>query len=414
MKKSLLLVILSITSLASGNEYNHRNIITGGRAAALGGAFTAHANDPSGLIYNPAGIAFGSKNEVSLNTTAFYQRETKFKEVINGRDFNEISAATFPMSIGTIYSFANFAMGYVILTKEFQDYIQSDHFEGISTEENFANQYSRFLQESTNMQLYGVGMSYKFGKELSLGLSAFFYQRTKKLTIHQHAFFNTGAISNLDQSLSSISNGNKLVLGILKKWGQAFKIGMSVSAISEIADETQLSQGSLSYDPSESEPLVRSHETIEKVSGEDNLFAPEYRIGMAWKILSFWTFSADAIFHGFVRHQGNQSGVWDFQKVLNYSVGNEFVFDKVRVSLGVFTNYSAAGSILQNNVEQPYKVDYLGAAVEAGYNMKNFGISIGYVVQEGEGEAKKITGLSNVQEVASSSRAALLNMHYNL
>ena len=407
-----IIFLLTPTALMGGN-YNHRDLIPGGRSAFLGGAYTAIANDPSGLFFNPAGVAFSNKGEISLNTTAFYKKETKFKAAVNGQDFEEFSNANFPISIGSLYSIGKLSLGYLILSRDFQDTIQSDYFENIATQEDFANTYSRFQQESTLYQLYGLGFAVNIGKKFSIGLSNFFYSRKRKLTIHQHASFVNQNIFNLDQSVYSESTGGQMVFGILCNW-ETFALGLSASTIEEVMDKTTLSQDSLQISSEAETAPTNEHTELDDLAGEDNLFPNTYRLGLMFNPAKFFKFSSDLVYHAEEKHLKNTSGVWDLNPVINVSIGIEFILGNMNLQAGAFTNYSAAKKIEPTPTPQPDKIDFTGYSVGIGYGLKNFGTSFGYVLQQGRGEAKKVAGVTNIQEVSSQSQTGYLSMHYYL
>lgn len=81
MKNKLVLACI-LTSLsgtatlavAAGLKVNEQ----GAKAMAMGNAFTAQADDPSALFYNPAGIAFLTGTQVSLGSTIIYVPSTEF------------------------------------------------------------------------------------------------------------------------------------------------------------------------------------------------------------------------------------------------------------------------------------------------------------------------------------------------
>src|SRR5665647_926135 len=81
MKNKLVLTCLLATlagtaplALAAGLKVNEQ----GAKAMAMGNAFTAQADDPSALFYNPAGIAFLKGTQVTLGSTVLYVPSTEF------------------------------------------------------------------------------------------------------------------------------------------------------------------------------------------------------------------------------------------------------------------------------------------------------------------------------------------------
>jgi long-chain fatty acid transport protein len=61
-------------SVAAGLKVNEQ----GAKAMAMGNAFTAQADDPTALFYNPAGIAFLKGTQVNLGSTTIYVPSTEF------------------------------------------------------------------------------------------------------------------------------------------------------------------------------------------------------------------------------------------------------------------------------------------------------------------------------------------------
>jgi len=64
------LVVLGAAA-ARADDVHYQDYPVGNRAAVLGGAFTAVANEPSGAWYNPAGIAGATRSNVSVSTSLY-------------------------------------------------------------------------------------------------------------------------------------------------------------------------------------------------------------------------------------------------------------------------------------------------------------------------------------------------------
>ncbi|HXE96247.1 MAG TPA: outer membrane protein transport protein [Dongiaceae bacterium] len=79
-KRILVSILATLTGTASmaigaGLKVNEQ----GAKAMAMGNAFTAQADDPSALFYNPAGIAFLKGAQVTLGSTTIYVPSTEFR-----------------------------------------------------------------------------------------------------------------------------------------------------------------------------------------------------------------------------------------------------------------------------------------------------------------------------------------------
>jgi hypothetical protein len=82
---------------AVADDSNFRPYLVGGRAAGMGGAFTALADDGSGPWYNPAGIGFVARSQVSLSGSAYGLVSGSFQDALgDGRTFNYQTLDTFP------------------------------------------------------------------------------------------------------------------------------------------------------------------------------------------------------------------------------------------------------------------------------------------------------------------------------
>lgn len=81
MKKKMLLAVVSATlagtatlASAAGLKVNEQ----GAKAMSMGNAFTAQADDPTALFYNPAGIAFLKGTQVNVGSTTILVPQTEF------------------------------------------------------------------------------------------------------------------------------------------------------------------------------------------------------------------------------------------------------------------------------------------------------------------------------------------------
>ncbi len=89
---------------AAADTSNFRPYLVGGRAAGMGGAFTALADDGSGPWYNPAGIAFVEASEVSLTGSAYGLVSGSIRDALgDGRTFHYSTLDTFPTSTTSIW-----------------------------------------------------------------------------------------------------------------------------------------------------------------------------------------------------------------------------------------------------------------------------------------------------------------------
>ena len=92
----LLITSIVTAGVSQADEYHYNNLLVGGEAIGLAGAYTALYHDLSSLYYNPAGMAFAhTHTTASVNTFAWEQ--TNFEQVFgNQQDFLRDSFAIVP------------------------------------------------------------------------------------------------------------------------------------------------------------------------------------------------------------------------------------------------------------------------------------------------------------------------------
>ena len=84
--KSLLLCSL-VSGTAFADTYHYKDIIVGGRASTMGGAYNAMSDDASGSFYNPAGLAMTSGDSISGSAKIFNNTTTTYESTIGSNDW---------------------------------------------------------------------------------------------------------------------------------------------------------------------------------------------------------------------------------------------------------------------------------------------------------------------------------------
>jgi hypothetical protein len=84
---------------ARGDDANFRPYLVGARAAGMGGAFTALADDGSGGYYNPGGLAFINRSSISLSGSIYGIVRGTYADLLQqGSDFTYSALNIFPVS----------------------------------------------------------------------------------------------------------------------------------------------------------------------------------------------------------------------------------------------------------------------------------------------------------------------------
>src|SRR5690349_9357619 len=94
---AVMMALAVLSNLAQADDSNFRPYIVGARAAGMGGAYTALADDGSGPYYNPGGIAFARHSSLSLSASVYGLVRGSFADALgDGHDFNYQDVNTLP------------------------------------------------------------------------------------------------------------------------------------------------------------------------------------------------------------------------------------------------------------------------------------------------------------------------------
>lgn len=89
---------------ALADESNFRPYLVGARAAGMGGAFTALADDGAGAWYNPGGLAFVRRSQLSLSGSVYGVVSGSFKDALgDGHDFKFRNLETLPTATAGVW-----------------------------------------------------------------------------------------------------------------------------------------------------------------------------------------------------------------------------------------------------------------------------------------------------------------------
>jgi long-subunit fatty acid transport protein len=72
-------------------QTHFKNTLIGDRAATMGGAYTAIADDASGSFYNPAGLALAQGNSLSGSANVYQINRSTYKNTLGDQDWERNS-----------------------------------------------------------------------------------------------------------------------------------------------------------------------------------------------------------------------------------------------------------------------------------------------------------------------------------
>lgn len=401
MKRIVLFALIGSSMLAEchliADQFHYHNIIAGERAMGLAGAFTAVADDASGVIYNPAGLAFALSNDISGSANAYYRRKMVYKKTLGDEDFTEKSGgSTAPFFGGLqrldhIYQGLAIAFGIFNLDSELKD-----------QDDLILNKPSINLERfhrTTNIRAGTTGLGVAVGQRLlpgfSLGVGLSYLMIDELIQEYQDVRYLNGQFltqnfrTDLTASAVESSLGAQLAV-------ENLAFGLNIKIRTLISETYDVSRDFWSNDNEEGvtkpEPFAFS---IEKPLKE---LPTEIRFGTAWFASPQLLWTADII------HNTKAESVYFIRKaVTNFATGIEYyIKPSIPIRTGVFTNYDARPELVAEKLNQPDHIDYIGYSIFIALVQPNSQIAVGTIFQEGNGKAQKTAG-SAIQTVEAES-----------
>lgn len=410
----LLLLQSSISKADLALQYlSHQKMLNPGeRAAALGGAYTSLADDPSGIYYNPAGISFAVGKELSLNVLfSKLRNETVFKEVVNGEDFKEKSETQFAGLTGGLIRFGRLSLSYVLTTLDNRNINQNDNFNDVSNEENGLNEFDRIHQESVSYNLIGGGAALKIGDCWSLGLSVFRYARRIEWMDFQSVHYNNDRINILATKVNTENIGLLPIAGLTWR-GKTAAFGVSGRKGIALRDSTEFAVQTLAYQSDANDGAPKTSSASKTSDFYDERNPVSLQIGASWFPNNHFLVTGDIARHSGVPAEGEKVGL---ETTYNYALGVELGISLLAVQMGVFTNNSMFPNPEGGGEETGHAVhlDYVGRSLGLTFKRRDVDGTIGYVFQSGQGKSRIISGDSSLQDVYGNSELTFAAVRYN-
>ena len=400
--------ILFEASQASADAYqslaNQRNMLPGGKAALLGGAFVAVASDSSASFYNPAGLALIKQDRFDMSATSYANSEIVYHEAVNEDDFNERSEVTYPSFFGATTRLGPLSVGYSYMTLDAHNIYQQDKYADISTVPGAANTYSRTYQERSAYIYGGGSVALKVSDSLAIGTSLFYYQRNLEYSTHELVQLNGGGIVAINSTMKTLNTGAAGVYGVL--WKQPkYSVGVSVRMAMALSDRSIMLSDTVDYDPDspgvndDGKPIPNIYSIQRKAKELNELNPTTYTLGTAFHPTSWFLLSADVLVHEGTKSLYKDYGGADLKMTLNYSTGMMIRLGPIELLGGYFTNNSMYRAPDSDLPGQPIHVDYVGQAAGLGFDFGGFQGYLGGTRQVGHGEAQIRNNDSTIQKV---------------
>lgn len=390
---SVTLLLLIMGSPTTADEYHYNNIITGDRAAGLGGAYTAIAEDPSGLFYNPAGIVHSVGSNISGSMNALHNVKTTYKKALGGKfDWERNSSVLFPNYFGVLQPFGK---GIIGLSYAVTDSIQEDQDQTFTNVSPTVNSFTINFNNIDTTHNFGPSYAVALNDKLSVGITVYGHIRSQERITNQLTYLN----GNTDAEWSNEyyyteETGIRPIVGIM--WSPAKKVSLgatlSKTIIFSSTTKVQAScRGAANYTYAannlcQSSTLTRS--TSESNHKRDHPI--KLSLGAAYFYNEKLLVTGD--FNYFTSTDDGRVAVF------NFAFGGEYYLDSHwALRSGIFSNYANTQELQSTNVSriQAEHVDMFGLGISLSHFSRNTILSLGLNYAFGDGKAQLSNADSN-------------------
>lgn len=387
---------LMAASAAMADSEHYNNMLIGDRAFGMGGAYTAVSDDPSGLYYNPAGIAYAAAPNLSASVNAFTSTRRRYKNVLAGSvDWTRDSTSLLPNFFGVIQPFGNGVAGFSYAVSDSVNENQDEVFTDIPVS---GDVFISNLNYRDNTYLIGPSYARRLGDSLSVGITGYFHYRSRELIQNQRTEGSTP--SWINQYSETTEYGLRPVVGLM--WAPTDKWALGVSAATTMLLSSSTQQQSISS--------AAANATVQVFDNERE-YPWQVNIGLAYFASDRLMFSADLQLFTATTDSffGDRETTW------NVALGMERYFTPMHVMrLGFFTNNANTPELRTGSTNQLEHLDYYGVSGSFTRFTRNSSLSIGLSFSAGEGDVQLFAAPNtSIQQVESYAYTIFLATSYS-
>jgi hypothetical protein len=407
---------------ARADDTHYQDYPLGGRSVGLGGAFTAIANDPSGIFYNPAGIVDSSRTSVDVSANLYGVEVAVGNSILGSladrvRHIDSVFADLniIPMSAGYVrgigppdrfgrlqqaYGVAAFVPSYRNINLDTSG--PGPDGDQLTFRRNLLDQtlYSSaaYAIRVDEIWRFGVSGSFLYRSLHDREASSIFGPATSKGT----------AFNAVETDLSAAVGAVGMTFGVKADIDPFWSLGVSItSPTTRIYDTASLHVTRSSGDPKTGTPSYKLYEPTGIVA--DTGTGGSIRVGLAYVIPETVTFTGDMSFNAPTHYKlisfsdPTQNGQAELEQattiptdvkrhpVVNFNFGLESLIRKeFSISFGLFTNFSSAPQIPGKTGDR-FAKDYLpdtdafGGSLVLGFFSEHTLTRIGVTTSYGTG-----------------------------
>ena len=394
------LLFLGVAPYLFADAGRNINQIVGDRAIGMAGAYAAVSDDPSGMYYNPAGIAYSSSSNISANVNTLQSYAITYDDVVAGEfDYVRDSFQVLPNFFGVIQPLGNYTVGFSSSIVDSVREKQSQTFSDLTAinVDKFVFNFDRI--DTT----YNVGptVARVLDNNLAVGLSMHLHYRSAESISNQHIKFSAASGNNIswNNSYAEINEvGIRPKLGLIWSPMQSLSFGVS-------ADKTFLISGNLTSqvaacgtDLTNIGCQTQSDPSITETAFERD-YPWQVRMGGAWFPSNVLLVSADLIYNS---PTYDDSGDSVLLSTVDGALGVEWYWSpKWALRSGLYTANANTPELALGSINQASHVDLMGATVSITRFNQGSSISLGALLNYGQGQSQLFPTVSSLLQTTT-------------
>ena len=403
LQVALLLSLLSFAATSGADDLHYNNILIGDRASGMGGAYTAVSDDPGGMYYNPAGLAYSTGKNLSASVNAYSVTNRTYKGVIGGQDYNRTSSTLLPNFFGIIQPIGKLKVGFSYVVP---DSNQEDQDQQFARPDYNANEVINFNNKN-NTNLFGPSAAVKVNDAVSVGATLYVHKRDTEAIFNDSILSVNGTDYVWENAYTESDEwGIKPIVGVMWAPMDKLSLGLTVSKTvvltSEITKQTTKSVNATAFP-------AKTYDTY----SDKRSYPYQVTVGAAFFPNSSLLLSADVSYYSaFDYTLAGQFNKRD--AVINGALGAEYFVNKSwAVRGGLFTDFTNTPKIVNDTSDQLEHINLFGGSMTVSHFTKNTSITLGGSYKYGNGEAKVAGGINGVQDVTANNWTMFVSSSYS-
>lgn len=392
LQVAVIFTLSTIAATSGADEFHYNNILIGDRASGMGGAYTAVSDDPGGMYYNPAGIAYSTGKNLSASVNAYSVSNRTYKGVIGGQDWTRTSSTLLPNFFGIVQPVGKFKLGFSYAVPDSNQEDQDQKF--VRNDLGVPATHVINFNNKNDTNLFGPTAAVQLSDSLSVGATLYVHKRSTEATLNNSIVVDNGTFVWSNGYTESDEWGLKPIVGVM--WAPVDKLSLGLTVSKTVIFKSDiLTQKTISDDTATLPTRVFDKYT------DKRRYPYQVTAGAAFFPSQSILLSGDVSYYSAYDYTF-LNRVNTREAVINLALGAEYYFNKNwAVRLGLFSDFANTPKIVNDTTEQYEHIDLFGESLTLSHFTKNTSLTCGGSYKSGSGKAKVNGGENGIQDVSA-------------